>query len=651
MAVREGRRRVVIEGVTPEIDCGAFPVKRVAGEAVVVEADIFADGHDLLAAELGWKRDDEPNWHETRMAFVENDRWRGHFQVGRPGRYLYTLRAWVDRFGTWRRDFKRRVDAGQDVSMEALIGVEMIERAARRAAGPDGRNLRDWAGELRRHPTEWLAEEDVLLELMERYPDRRFGVRYERELAVTVDRERARFSSWYELFPRSYAAEPGHHGTFAELEKHLPHVAEMGFDVLYLPPIHPIGLTHRKGRNNSTVAKREDPGSPWAIGASDGGHTAIHAELGTLEDFDRLLGAARDQGLEIALDLAYQCSPDHPWVTEHPGWFRHRPDGTVQYAENPPKKYEDILPINFETDDWRALWDELRAVVDFWIGQGVRIFRVDNPHTKSFRFWEWLIGEVTAEHPDVIFLAEAFTRPKVMYRLAKLGFTQGYTYFTWRTQKWELEEYLRELTTSPVKDFFRPNFWPNTPDILSDQLTTGLRSTFVTRLILAATMSSNYGMYGPAFELMDREPYPGKEEYVHNEKYEIKQWDLDRPDSLRPLITRMNRIRHTNPALQANDNVRVLRTDNEQLIAFSKATDDGSNIVVTIVNLDPVWRQAGWVELPLQEFGVDLREPFEITDLLSDSRYRWQGPRNYVELNPAAMPAHILRIERHPLPR
>jgi len=642
---------VVIEGVTPEIDCGAFPVKRVAGEAVVVEADIFADGHDLLAAELGWKRDDEPNWHETRMAFVENDRWRGHFQVGRPGRYLYTLRAWVDRFGTWRRDFKRRVDAGQDVSMEALIGVEMIERAARRAAGPDGRNLRDWAGELRRHPTEWLAEEDVLLELMERYPDRRFGVRYERELAVTVDRERARFSSWYELFPRSYAAEPGHHGTFAELEKHLPHVAEMGFDVLYLPPIHPIGLTHRKGRNNSTVAKREDPGSPWAIGASDGGHTAIHAELGTLEDFDRLFGAARDQGLEIALDLAYQCSPDHPWVTEHPEWFRHRPDGTVQYAENPPKKYEDILPINFETDDWRALWDELSAVVDFWIGHGVRIFRVDNPHTKSFRFWEWLIGEVTAEHPDVIFLAEAFTRPKVMYRLAKLGFTQGYTYFTWRTQKWELEEYLRELTTSPVKDFFRPNFWPNTPDILSDQLTTGLRSTFVTRLILAATMSSNYGMYGPAFELMDREPYPGKEEYVHNEKYEIKQWDLDRPDSLRPLITRMNRIRHTNPALQANDNVRVLRTDNEQLIAFSKATDDGSNIVVTIVNLDPVWRQAGWVELPLQEFGVDLREPFEITDLLSDSRYRWQGPRNYVELNPAAMPAHILRIERHPLPR
>jgi len=422
----------------------------------------------------------------------------------------------------------------------------------------------------------------------------------------------------------------------------------MGFDVLYLPPIHPIGRINRKGRNNNPVSSDDDIGSPWAIGSAEGGHKSIHPQLGTIEDFRRLIQAAKDSGMEIALDIAFQCTPDHPYVKEHPEWFRWRPDGTVQYAENPPKRYEDIYPLNFESSNWRELWEELKGVILFWVGQGVRIFRVDNPHTKPFAFWEWIIKEVKSQYPDVIFLAEAFTRPKVMYRLAKLGFTQSYTYFAWRNAKWELEQYFKELTQSEVREFFRPSLWPNTPDILTEYLQTGGRPAFIIRLILAATLAANYGIYGPAFELCENRPLrQGSEEYLNSEKYEIRTWDIERPDSLKPLIARVNQIRRENPALARNDRLRFHTIHNTQIIAYSKTTEDLANMIVVVVNLDPHYTQSGWLELPLDYFGLDPQQTFQAHDLLTDERYLWQGPRNYIELNPHIMPAHILRIRRH----
>jgi starch synthase (maltosyl-transferring) len=462
-----------------------------------------------------------------------------------------------------------------------------------------------------------------------------------------ADRERARFGAWYEMFPRSCAQEPGRHGTFRDCERRLDYVASMGFDVLYLPPIHPIGRTHRKGKNNDPVAAPGDVGSPWAIGAKEGGHKAVHPDLGTLEDFRRLVEKARERGLEVALDLAYQCSPDHPWVEEHPQWFRWRPDGRVQYAENPPKKYEDIYPIYFENESWKELWDELRSVVDFWIDQGVRIFRVDNPHTKPFRFWEWMIGEVKREHPEVVFLAEAFTRPRVMYQLAKLGFTQSYTYFAWRNTKRELTEYLRELTRTEVREYFRPNLWPNTPDILTEPLQYGGRAVFQARLVLAATLGASYGIYGPAFELGEARPRtPGSEEYLDSEKYELRHWDLGRADSLRSFVARVNRIRRENPALHANDRLRFHHIDNEQLIAYSKTSADLSSVVLAVVNLDPHHAHSGWLEIPVDELGLDPTQPYQAHDLLSDARYFWNGPRNFVRVDPAVVPAHVFRIRR-----
>jgi starch synthase (maltosyl-transferring) len=492
-----------------------------------------------------------------------------------------------------------------------------------------------------------VALDPELGQLMDAAPDRRHVANYGRELRVVVDRERARFSTWYELFPRSTSAEPARHGTFKDLEARLPYVAGMGFDVLYLPPIHPIGRSHRKGKNNVTTPEPRAPGSPWAIGSEQGGHTAVHPDLGTIEDFDRLVERARDFDLEVALDLAYQCSPDHPWVTEHPEWFRHRPDGTIQYAENPPKKYQDIYPLDFETEAWPELWEELERVVEFWIGHGIRIFRVDNPHTKPFAFWEWLIEGVKAEHPDVIFLAEAFTRPKVMYRLAKLGFTQSYTYFAWRNAKWELESYFTELTQTEVAEFFRPNLWPNTPDILTEALQTGGRGAFMNRVILAATLGASYGIYGPAYELMERKPLqPGTEEYLHSEKYEIRYWNLDRPDSLAEFIARLNRIRRENPALQTDRGLRFHEVENEQLIAYSKSDEAGRNVIITVVNLDPYNTQGGWLILPLESLGLDDERPFQVHDLLTEARYVWQGPRHYVELNPQVVPAHVFRTRQ-----
>jgi starch synthase (maltosyl-transferring) len=470
---------------------------------------------------------------------------------------------------------------------------------------------------------------------------------YERELAVVVDREKARFSAWYEMFPRSCSLRPGRGGTLLDCLKRLDYVAGMGFDVVYFPPIHPIGRVNRKGKNNAERAASDEVGSPWAIGSREGGHKAIDPQLGTIDDFKKLLARARVLGLEVALDLAYQCAPDHPYVKNHREWFRARPDGTVQYAENPPKKYQDIYPFDFETEQSQALWEELRSVVLYWIDQGVRIFRVDNPHTKPFDFWEWLITDIKSRYPDVLFLAEAFTRPKVMYELAKLGFTQSYTYFAWRNIKPELTEYFNEITQTDVREYFRPNLWPNTPDILTDYLQHGGRPAFMIRLALAATLGANYGIYGPAFELSEnRAVRPGSEEYLDSEKYQIRNWDLDRPDSLAKLIANVNQIRRENPALHGDWSLRFHPADNDQILVYSKTTDDLLNIIVVAVNLDPYRTQSAWLDLPLDLFHLDPRQPYQMHDLLTDARYVWRGPRNYVELNPQRLPAHIFCIRR-----
>jgi starch synthase (maltosyl-transferring) len=495
------------------------------------------------------------------------------------------------------------------------------------------------------------ALSDELAALVEAHPDKRFATRYGKELSVVVDREKARFSSWYEMFPRSCSAKPGAHGTFKDGERLLAYVASMGFDVLYLPPIHPIGRTHRKGKNNSVTSGPNDPGSPWAIGAEEGGHKSIHPELGTIEDFKRFVKKAESLGLEVALDLAYQCSPDHPYVKEHPQWFRWRPDGTVQYAENPPKKYQDIYPLDFTSEEWRGLWQELRSVVQYWIDQGIHIFRVDNPHTKPLPFWEWLINDVKKKHPDVIFLSEAFTRPKVMYNLAKLGFSQSYSYFTWRNTKPELTEYFTEITRTEVREYFRPNLWPNTPDILSEYLQFSGRAGFMARLALAATLGASYGIYGPAFELLEGRPRePGSEEYLHSEKYEIRTWDRENPQSLKDFIAAINRVRRENRALQSDHSLRFHPVDNEQIICYSKKTPDLANVIVVTVNLDPHHSQAGWVELSLPELGLDAQQPYQMHELLTGARYLWHGARNYVQLDPASVPVQIFRV-RHRLHR
>jgi starch synthase (maltosyl-transferring) len=649
----DGQRRVVIERVSPEIDCGRFPIKRVVGEAVVVEADVFADSHDQVTCQVLYSRGGDKEWQSSPMTPLGNDRWRGAFSVAKAGRYEYTIEGWIDRFQTWRDGLAKRIAAGQDVHVDLLIGAELIEAAAARATGEDAGRLRQWARRIREEKdiqtATSLALEEELFRAVRRYPERQSAARCEKPLAVVVDREKASFSTWYEVFPRSCSPEAGRHGTFRDCEAWLPYVASMGFDVVYLPPVHPVGRAFRKGKNNSVVAEPDDVGSPWAIGSEEGGHTSVHSELGTLEDFRHFVSQATEHGLEVALDIAFQCTPDHPYVKQHPEWFRKRPDGTIQYAENPPKKYHDIYPLDFESRDWWALWNELKRVFQFWIDQGVRIFRVDNPHTKAFSFWEWVIAEIKKDHGDVLFLAEAFTRPHVMYRLAKLGFSQSYTYFTWRNTKQELADYFTELTQTEVGEYFRPNLWPNTPDILSEFLQIGGRPAFMIRLILAATFGASYGIYGPAFELCENMPLQaGSEEYLNSEKYELKHRDLHFEWSLTDLISRINRIRKENPALQRNRNLRFHYTDNPMLICYSKTTDDLSNAIVAIVNLDPFQRQTGWVHLDLAALGLTADRAFQVHDLLGEGRYMWQGSRNYVELTPESLPAHILRIGRAP---
>jgi starch synthase (maltosyl-transferring) len=653
LGIQEGRVRAVIDAVLPAVDGGRFPVKRIAGEAVGIEAHCFTDGHDKLRVVLRWHAVGASDEYEVDMKPQANDVWLAEFTPPRTGRYRYTVVAWVDHFESWRRELERRDDP-TDIRMALQVGSALIDEAAIRATGSDAAILAEWSAQLRAAGADAgvdgsaqkaMALDAARADIVARHADRSLASTMARELVA--DRKRAGFSSWYELFPRSAGVEPGHHGTFRDVEARLPYLADMGFDVLYFPPIHPIGRINRKGTNNTLVARAEDVGSPWAIGAAEGGHKDILPQLGTRDDFRHLLAKARELGIEVALDIAFQCAPDHPYVTAHPQWFKHRPDGSVQYAENPPKKYQDIYPFDFETEDWRALWNELKSIVDFWIAQGVKIFRVDNPHTKAFGFWEWLIDAVKREQPDVIFLAEAFTRPKLMHRLAKLGFSQSYTYFTWRNTKQELTDYFTDLALGPGRQYYRPNVWPNTPDILHETLQSGLRPVFAARLVLAATLAANYGIYGPTYELLESEPRePGSEEYRNSEKYQLRHWTLETPDSLWSLIARMNRIRRENAALQSDGGLHFCHIDNDQLIAYLKIDTGSGNVILTVVNLDPHQPQSGWVDLDVNALKLDAEQPYQVHDLLSEQRYIWRGRYNYVMLDPQRSPAHVFRLRR-----
>ena len=594
---------MIVERLQPEIDGGRFPVKRAVGDVVSVTVDAFGDGHDLIAGVLKYRRAeaDPARWTEVPLESLGNDSWSASFTVTALGEYEYTVEAWIDRFATWQRDLQAKTDAGQDVSSH-------------------------------------------LLERPDSAPDRGASTTYDRVLRVTVDPVRARFSAWYEMFPRSCTSDPTRSGTFRDAEARLPDIAAMGFDVLYLPPVHPIGRTHRKGRNNSLASGPDDPGSPWAIGAEAGGHLAIEPGLGTLQDFDRFVETAARLGLDVALDIAFQASPDHPWVVEHPEWFKHRPDGSIKYAENPPKKYQDIYPFDFESRDWQGLWQALRDVFLFWIAHGVTIFRVDNPHTKPFRFWEWCIAEVKTRHPEAIFLSEAFTRPKVMQYLAKAGFTQSYTYFTWRNSGDELREYLNELTRTETAEYLRPNFFANTPDILHEYLQHGGRPAFEVRLILAATLSASYGIYS-GFELCEHVAVrPGSEEYLNSEKYEIKPRDWNQPGHLKELIAQVNAVRRAHPALQHTSTLQFLPGDNRALLWFSKTWQD--DVVFVVANTTPAFLQHGWVELPIAALGIAPDESYVVEDLLDESSYVWRGAWNYVRLDPAERMAHVFVVRR-----
>jgi starch synthase (maltosyl-transferring) len=640
-------RHIVIEAITPTVDCARYPVKRIAGESCVVEADIFGDGPAALAAVIKWRSAQDDSFAETPMALFDNDRWRGEFPLAENTRYVFTIEAWTRAFTSWREYFTKKIAAGLDAVSDLAEGVALLEKIRMRAGAHDRIVIADHIARLRTlsDPRQSVAIVSAreLIAAVDRNEERADAVNYDCSFAIVADRLRARFAAWYEIFPRSQGALPGHHATLRESEDRLHDISDMGFDVVYLTPIHPIGTTYRKGPNNSLIAAPDSPGSPWAIGSSAGGHMAIEPQLGTLDDFDHFVAVAERLGLEIALDFAIQCSPDHPWVIEHPEWFRHRPDGSIKYAENPPKQYQDIYPINFDSPDQKGLFEELRRVVLFWIGHGVKIFRVDNPHTKPVAFWEWLINTVQEKHPEVIFLAEAFTRPKMMKVLAKAGFTQSYTYFTWRNTKAELTEYLTELTRTNMIDYFRPNFFANTPDILPPILQSGGRPAFKSRLVLAATLSPSYGIYS-GYELCENEAIPGTEEYDYSEKYEIKTRDWNRPDSLREFIARLNAIRRSNPALQQFTNLRFLTTDNDQIMLYSKSSADRSNIILVAVNLDPHHPHHCSAFVPADAVGAAAGQGYALTDLLTGARYHWVES-NYVRLDPQIEPAHILRVE------
>jgi starch synthase (maltosyl-transferring) len=649
----------MIEDVRPAVDAGRFAVKRLVQDVVRVNAVIYGDGHDHVAANLLYRHDRDTQWHKVRMQPLGNDQWTGEFVPDAMGLWFFRIEGWIDHFDTWSTDLEKRISfhletaissetdaSAKDVWLAMRTGAQLLTHHSLAASGPDATLLQTYARSFQK-----LAESQTLLsqspvtreliEVTERNPDLLFATQSD-DFTVRVDRQRAGFSTWYEFFPRS-AGESGNHGTLRDAAALIPTLADAGFDVIYLPPIHPIGRAYRKGRNNNVQAAPDEVGSPWAIGNEHGGHTGIAPELGGFTDFDVVLRVAEAAGVEIALDIAFQCSPDHPWVKSHPDWFLIRPDGSIQYAENPPKKYQDIYPLNFESPDWRNLWEQLSEVFLFWVKRGVKIFRVDNPHTKALPFWEWCISKIQRTNPEVIFLAEAFTRPHLMYGLAKRGFTQSYTYFSWRNTKEELTSYLQELISEPVCEFFRPNFWPNTPDILPVALQKGGKPAFVQRVVLAATLAANYGIYGPAYELMDSRPFrEGGEEYYDSEKYQLRFWDRSHPDSLMPLLATLNKIRREHSSLQQNDTLRFHGTDNPSLLCYSKRK--GQDRILVVVNLDTVNTQSGWTSLDMGVLGLSDGDSFECRDLLQNGSYRWSGPRNFVLLDPHVSPAHIFHV-------
>ncbi|MFN5213224.1 MAG: alpha-1,4-glucan--maltose-1-phosphate maltosyltransferase [Bacteroidota bacterium] len=646
----DGKSRVVIEKVSPEIDGGRFYSKAVLGDSVVVEADIFGDGHDITQAILCYRHEKQKNFREAHFSLPENDRCAASFIADTIGLYICSIKAWVEHTLTWHHGIKRKIAAGEHVSVELAEGAQLLTQMIEQASKADAKQLKQIA-ELFLNKKKYdaaclAASEDAIHHYAYKYPLFAAITTYPVELNIYVDRPRAGFSTWYELFPRSTSSKEHTHGTFNDVIKLLPRLNEMGFDVLYLPPVHPIGDSYRKGKNNNPKAGSGEPGSPWAIGNADGGHKAILKDLGTLGEFKKLVNEADKYGIEIAMDYALQCAPEHPYVKENPQWFKWRSDGTVQYAENPPKKYQDVLPIHFETDDWKNLWIELKGILQYWIKQGVKIFRVDNPHTKPFIFWEWIINEIKKEHPDVLFLSEAFTRPKVMQQLAKVGFSQSYTYYTWRTSKAELIEYMTTLTQTEMKNYFRPNFWPNTPDILPYNLQSGLEAVFFTRFFLAATLSSNYGFYGPVFEFMVHDALPGKEEYYNSEKYEICKWDWSKKTRFTELISKVNQARSTNKALQSTNNIQFCDIANDQLLSYYKQSAEGDNQLLFVVNLDPYHKQDGWVKVPLKEAGLLADQEFAVHDVLTGSQYVWKGEWNYVALDPHVLPFHLFRLEK-----
>lgn len=647
MANSVNRQKVILTNICPCIDNGMYPAKAVVNEAILIAADIFTDGHEELEASVHLKHISDKKWTEFPMKFKQNDHWECAFTPEVTGYYTFKISAWINPFLYWQKSLQKKYLAGQPLTIELQIGADMIENAANSLTGKDKKSLMqfgaDIANEEDLEKAVMIAANKELISLMSKANKTELtnsGVfRFEAE------RARAGFSTWYELFPRSASLEARKHGTFKDVQKLLPRIHEMGFDTLYLPPIHPIGTLKRKGKNNSLDVKPGEPGSPWAIGNSAGGHKSIHPELGTLADFRKLIKAAREHKIEIAMDIAFQCAPDHPYVKQHPQWFKWRPDGTVQYAENPPKRYEDILPFYFENEDWQNLWIELKSIFEFWINEGVSVFRIDNPHTKPFAFWKWVIAEIRALYPETIFLAEAFTRPRIMEQLAKCGFNQSYTYFAWRNTKQELQEYLTELTKTDMRYYFRPNFWPNTPDILTPELAAGGENMHIIRLILAATLSSSYGIYGPVYEFAVCDMVPGKQEYLDNEKYEIKHWNWHAETRVGEVITLVNKIRKENTALHTTYNIEFIDTDNDKIIAWFKQDKVNNNVLIIVVNLDPHRTQSAKLQLPLKELGIAYDKSFNVFDLLSHETYTWFGESSYVILNPNEMPAHILKPE------
>jgi len=641
---------VVIENVQPLIDCGRYPIKRIIGEDLVVESDIFKDGHDVVAAVLKWRVVGKRAWRETPMFFVDNDRWRGVCTLYDEAIHEYTIQAWTDTFRSWQQEFAKKFEAGvSDLRSEALEGAAIVKAAASRTRdGADSARLREFAGQIANGTSSeiYAATHSGELEvLMATYPDRADATQYQPALRVVADRNAALFGAWYEFFPRSAEGRGDRGSTFRDCLPRVDDAKAMGFDVIYFPPIHPIGHTNRKGRNNAITSEPGDPGVPWAIGSEAGGHKAVEPSLGTLEDFDWLQKQVRKRGMEIALDFAINCSPDHPYVKEHPDWFYKRLDGTIKYAENPPKKYEDIYPLNFRCENWRDLWAEMKSIVLFWAERGVRIFRVDNPHTKPVAFWEYLISGIREKYPDAIFLSEAFTRPKMMKELARAGFNQSYTYFTWRNSKQELVEYFTELTQTEMSEYFRPNLWPNTPDILPFLLQEGGRPAFMTRVLMAATLSPLYGIYS-GYELCEDKALPGREEYFDSEKYQFKERDWNTPGNIKDWITRINRIRKQNRALQMHMNLRFYQADNDAILFYGKMTPARDNIILVVVNLDPFRKQNSFVYVPIEEFGQMESDEYQVHDLLNDARYTWRGRQNYVELDPEVRPAHVFLVHR-----